>query len=255
MRIESSIVTSLSELRAIEQQRLVEERASLERQRRQEDDARRAAEEARREADEARLRAEREELMRLEIAKAEAEREARLRVEAAEAAERARLQIALDQQRMTEEMELRRVEAAKKRPTWMVAVTAIACLAAVGLTWFAIDRSSRMAEAEHGRSVAIAQAKQADEEKHEAAKKVAVLEQTLVELDEQVGKAQEALITAQNDADRNRAAEELAAAKHRKAEAKKAADQAKAFLDKQIRNTPVDVTKCTDTALGCMPMR
>lgn len=255
MRIESSIVTSLSELRAIEQQRLLDERAALERQRQQEADARRAADQARREAEEAKLRAEREELARIEIARAEAEREARLRVEAAEAAERARLQIALDQQRMAGEMELRRVEAAKKRPTWMVAVTAIACVAAVGLTWFAIDRGSRMADAEKGRNAAIAQAKQADEEKHEAAKKVALLEQGLADLDAQVQKAQKALTEAQNDADRKRAADELAAANHRKWEAKKAADAAKAVLDKQIRNTVIDVSKCTDTALGCMPVK
>ncbi|NVB84291.1 MAG: hypothetical protein HOV81_38295 [Kofleriaceae bacterium] len=254
MRIESSIITSLSELRAIEQQRLVEERSAIERQRQAEADARQAQERARREAEEARVRAEREELMRLEIARAEAEREARLRVEAAEAAERARLQIALDQQRMTEEMELRRVEAAKKRPTWMVAVTAVACMAAVGLTWFAIDRSSRMADAERAKENALALAKQADEEKHEAAKKVGMLEQNLGELDAQVTKAQKALTDAQNDADRKRAAAELVVANQRKWEAKKAADAAKAALDKEIRNTPIDVSKCTGS-LGCMPSK
>jgi hypothetical protein len=255
MRIESSIVTSLSELRTIEQQRLVEERASLERQRQHEAEARRAAEQARREAEEARQRAEREELVRLEIARAEAEREARLRVESAEAAERARLQIALDQQRMTEEMELRRVEVAKKRPTWMVAVTAVACLAAVGLTWFAIDRSSRMAEAERRRNEAIALAMQADVEKHEAAKKVARLEQSLADFEAQVDQAEKDVAAAQNDADRKRAADALAEAKQRKRDARKAADEAKAILDKQIRNTPLDVSNCTGTALGCMPMK
>lgn len=255
MRIESSITTSLSELRAIEQQRLVEERVAVERQRQAEADARQAQERARREAEELRVRAEREALMRLEIAKAEAEREARLRVEAAEAAERARLQIALDQQRMTEEMELRRVEAAKKRPTWMVAVTAIACMAAAGLTWFAIDRSSRMVEADRQRTIAIEMAKQAEAEKHEAAKRVATLELNLAELDAQVEKAQKALTDAQNDADRKRAANELAAANQRKWEAKKAADDAKAALDKEIRARPIDVTGCTDTALGCMPTK
>ena len=49
-----------------------------------------------------------------------------MRVESAEAAERARQQAALEQSRMQQEMDLRRAEVAKKRPTWMLVVTGLA---------------------------------------------------------------------------------------------------------------------------------
>src|SRR3954464_10397781 len=54
-----------------------------------------------------------------------------MRVESAEAAERQRQQAALEQQRLQQEMELRRAEVAKKRPTWMLAVTGIALVGVV----------------------------------------------------------------------------------------------------------------------------
>src|SRR5690606_8448283 len=72
MRVESSIMTSLSELRAIEQQRIADERAARERQRLAEIEARRVAEQARIAAEQARLRAEREERLRIEEARIEA---------------------------------------------------------------------------------------------------------------------------------------------------------------------------------------
>ena len=245
MRIESSIITSLSELRAIEQQRIIEERAAIERRRQAESDARRA--------DEQKLRAEREELMRIEIARAEAEREVRLRVEAAEATERARLQIALDQQRMAEELELRRVEVARKRPTWMLAVTAMACIAAVGLTWFAIDRSNRMAESDHKREVAIAEATQAAQDLKQARTEVEALARTVDGLGDQVTKAEKALLTAQNDADRKKAGEELRAARQRQADARAAKAAAdKALWDKQRKDGFKYDPKCAETAVGCL---
>ena len=66
------------------------------------------------------MRAERDELRRIEDAKIAAEREAWLRVEAASAAERARHAIALEEHRIAQELELRRAEVAKTRPTWML---------------------------------------------------------------------------------------------------------------------------------------
>src|SRR5262245_40732498 len=138
MRIESSILTSLSELREIEQQRIADEHAAIERERAAEREARRAAEQARSDAEAARIGAGRDERLRIEQARVDAEREARLRVEASDAAERTRYQAALEQRRLEEEMQLRRAEILQKRPRWMVAVTALAVVAAVGLGWLAI---------------------------------------------------------------------------------------------------------------------
>src|SRR5260221_10946547 len=126
MRVESSIMTSLGELRDIHQQRIVDERAAFERERAAEVEAKRAAEQAKLDAELDRQRADREAALRIEQARADAEREARLAIEAAQAAERARMQIALEQQRHHDETELRRAEVAKQRPRRMIAVTVIA---------------------------------------------------------------------------------------------------------------------------------
>src|SRR5262249_35614528 len=136
MRIESSILASLSELRAIEQERIADERAAVERARAAEVEAKRVAEQARLDAEQARIRAEREQRMRIEQARLDAEREARMKVMAAEAAERARLETALEHQRVAEELELRRAEIAKKRPTWMLVVTGVALVATIAFGWY-----------------------------------------------------------------------------------------------------------------------
>ncbi|MDX2090632.1 MAG: hypothetical protein SFX73_22425 [Kofleriaceae bacterium] len=139
-RFEGSLMSSLAELRAIEEERIAQERAAViaaaEAKRRAAEEA-----EAKRIADEAaRVAAEREAAIAIERAREAAEREARMRVEATEATERARLVAALEQERLAGELELRRAEVAKKRPTWMVALTVTAVLATGGFAWFAIGR-------------------------------------------------------------------------------------------------------------------
>src|ERR1041384_2324013 len=124
VRSEGSLVASLGELRAIEDQRIADERAGGRgrggRQPRREVEAARLA--AVREAEAARLAAVREAELAAERERAAAEREVRLRIEAEEAAARARHQIALDQQRLVEEIALRREVARRQRPRWMIAV-------------------------------------------------------------------------------------------------------------------------------------
>src|SRR6185436_16701817 len=99
-RTEGSLLASLCELRAIEHQRVADERAAVEaaaQARRHEQETR---ERLARDAETARLAAERDAQLAIEQARADAEREARLRLEAAHAAETARQQIALDHQRL-----------------------------------------------------------------------------------------------------------------------------------------------------------
>ena len=129
---ENSVLFSLRELRTIEESRVKEEedaakeaeqarvRARLDAERRvkDEEDAKvRAAEEA--------ARHEREMTeMRL--------REEQMRIQEAEARARAEHQAKLEASRLQHEMEIRRVEAHKKRPTWLVVTVGVALAAGGG---------------------------------------------------------------------------------------------------------------------------
>lgn len=252
MRIESSIITSLSELRAIEQQRIADERAALEARRAAEIEVQRALEQARADAERARVQAERDERMRIELAKAEAEREVRLRIEAHEASERARHLAQLEERRLAEEMELKRAEVAKKRPTWMIAVTVCAALAAVGLTAFAVNRSQEMADADAAKAKALHERDVAKAEIREAKERLAAIQKEMDALDGQIVALTTQLTDAQTDADRKKAAIALADANERKAEANRRLQAAKDAAWKKKRAEKVDVTGCTDTALGCL---
>lgn len=252
MRIESSIITSLSELRAIEQQRIAEERAAVDRERTEAIEKARAAELARVQAEQAKLQADREERMRIEIARAEAERDARLRVEAHAASERNRLAAELEERRLLEEIALKRAEVAKKRPTWMLVVTGMAALAAVALTVFAIDRSRSMERAQHQQQVAMAEKEKAKEELRAFGARMAALQAEVDEFDAQIVGLQNKLATAQSQADRDRVATELAAANAQKRETQKRLERERLAREKVERERPIDVTGCTSTALGCL---
>lgn len=252
MRIETSIITSLSELREIEKQRIADEKAAAERERNAAIEAKRAAEQAKLDEEEARKRAEREEIIKIQLAQAEAERQVRLRVQAEEAAERARLHAQLEEQRMREELELRRVEVAKKRPTWMIAVTAMAFAAACGLTWFAVERSREKTAADERRNHALLEAKQAQEEQAAMAKKLDELKLAIDEQDKLLTKAQQSLIAAQTKADIAKAKADIDAANKAKALAKQKAWELEQERIRRERLKPVDVRGCTDTAVGCL---
>jgi hypothetical protein len=252
MRIESSIITSLSELRAIEQQRIAEERASVEREKQRVIDEARAKELARVQAENARVEAERSERVRIEQARVDAEREARMRVEAAEAAERMRLAAELEQQRMVAELDLRRAEVAKKRPTWMIAVTAAAFVAAIGLSVFAVSKSQ---DAEQARGQQAQAQRVRDDAKRDLADAVAKLDglQADVEKSDQVlAQLEQRLVAAQSEADRKRVQREVDAEQQRKRELQNriAAEQARQALIK--RREIIDVSKCVGTAVGCL---
>ena len=252
MRVETSIITSLSELRAIEQQRIVDEKAAVEREQRAAVEAKRAAEQTKLDEEEARKRAEREEIIKIQLAQAEAEKQVRLRVQAEEAAERARLQAHLDEIRMREELELRRVEVAKKRPTWMIVVTALAFAAACGLTWFAVQRAREKALADEKSAAAQLTAKQAADEQAKMAKQLDELKLAIDEQDELLAKAQQSLIAAQTKADIAKAKADIDAANKAKAIAKQKAWEIEQARIKKERGQIIDVTGCTDTAVGCL---
>jgi len=251
-RIETSIITSLSELREIEKQRIADEQAAVERARTAEIEAKRAAEQAERDADEARKRAEREEIIKIQLAQAEYERQARLRVQAAEAAERARLQAELDAQRVQAELELRREEVARKRPTWMLAVTGVAFVAALGLGAFAVERSRETERAEQAARVAELQKEQAKRDAEEAQRGLDKLKEESAEIDARIAKAEKAIIDAQNDADRKSLLAQIEADKKAKREADR---QAYDLEQKRIaaeRKRGFDASKCLHGTLDCL---
>ena len=252
MRVETSIMTSLDELRAIQHQRIADEKASFERERKAESDARTAAEQARLAVEETKVREERETILRIEQARVDAEREVRLRVEAAEAAERTRLQMHLEEQRRSDELELRRAEVAKKRPRWMLAVTGIAVCAGLGLTWFAIQRAhdadaanAITARAEKERAIAMAELEQS----HEALSK---LTGGLDALQEKLVAAQKAVGEAQNDADWKHAADIAQDTARKEREMRDAIAREKKKQEDIIRHNGLDMAKCTSTATGCL---
>lgn len=164
-------MTSLAELRAIEEERVAAERAAVIEVAAARERARRAAEAQVRAAHDAEVAAARAAVIAREREREAAERAARVTIEAAEAAERARLEAALAQARLVGELALRRDTMARQRPTWMVAVTAAALVAAAGLGWYAVDRQRASAvaiaarqDAERARATAREEAAQAGRE-------------------------------------------------------------------------------------------
>src|SRR5258706_10509284 len=120
-----------------------------------------------------------------------------MRVESAEASERQRNQAAIEQQRLQHEMEIRRAEVAKKRPTWMLAVTGLALVAAVGLVFFAIQRKKDSDEAAERTAIAERAAAAAVKDAAEAKEKLEKVEKDMDDLTNQINKAINDLAVAQ----------------------------------------------------------
>jgi hypothetical protein len=146
-RQQESVLASLSELKAIEEERVADELAAVRAAELARVAAREAEERAKLEAEAAKRREEHEAALAIETARLNAEREARMKIEATEAQERARQQAILAETRLAQEMELRRAEVAKKRPTWMLVVTGIATIAAFVLIYVAIDSTRKSEQA------------------------------------------------------------------------------------------------------------
>jgi uncharacterized protein YhaN len=251
---ENSVLFSLRELRQIEENRVQEEEHAVRSAEQARATAAQEAERRRREAEEAKAREERDELLRIEQARENAEREARMRVESAEATERQRQQAALEQQRLQQEMELRRAEVAKKRPTWMLVVTGLAIVGTIAAGIFAVhligssaaDRAAKE-KAERARDQAVQEAKEAQE-------KVEKLSNDLADLDKKVNTAVNGVVAAQNDADRKAAAANLATLQQQKRDMEQRIAAAKAAADKANRAKGVHLSQeCLDNPLakGC----
>ena len=251
MATEHSVLSSLGELRAIEQERIASERAEIERAKLEVVEIAKAEEAARREAEEAKLRAEREERIRVAEARAAAERDARLRAEAVEAAERARIAAQIQERRLAEEMALRREVIAKQRPRWMVAVTAIAIVGALGFGAFAYTSAQRTAEANRLHDQAIADREAAKQQAHELAVKVEAAQRDLDEVQQKIDRSLDEIRRIQDHEQLVAAQKHLAELAEEKRIAQKKIDDANAAKAKQDRDKPVDMHKCQGV-LGCI---
>jgi len=252
MRIESSIMSSLSELKAIHHERIADEQASFERARMAEIEARRAAEDAVRAAADAKLREEREARVRIEEARVAAEREARLKLEAAEAGARARYAAELEQQRQLQETELRRAEIAKQRPKWMIAVTGVAIAAGLALGAFAIQSARDAAAARDQQAIADHEKQVAKDQAAQARIELEGLEKTMDASDAKLVALTKSLQLAQNDADRARIKHEIDEQNKKAAADRRRLDDIAAKKWKHDRDHPLDQSNCVDTPLGCL---
>ena len=210
---ENSVLFSLRELRDIEQTRVRSEEEQ--RLHNQEAERRRIDDERRRVEDERRRREE-EERMQFEQLERQ-RREEDLRLQEAERRARIEAEANLEQQRMAHEMELRRHEISKKRPTWLLAVIGVLVVlgAGAGVLGYQANEKSKAQEA---RAI-IAQKELAALQMQQAE-----LNAEINKLNQQIGDAQAKLATATTAEEKEAAQQELA---NLNAEAKRKKDRKK----------------------------
>ncbi len=250
-RPETSVLFSLRELRGLEDERR-EREARLVRDAEAARLAERIAVALReREAIAAAERAERDERLRIVESREAAERAARIAVEQAEATERARLAAQLEEQRFAQELELRRAEVAKKRPTWMLVVTGIAVFAAMGLIWFAVQRQhasdesqaeTEQAQRDKAAAVALAEKARGDLDR---------MDKDLAALDGRVKDAIADVIRDQTAYERQQAAKHLADLQHQEAELRERRAKEKAAEELRIRRLGLQISgECANSSLS-----
>lgn len=252
---ENSVLFSLRELRQIEENRVQEEEHAVRTAEEMRLAAQQEAERRRQEAADAKVREERDAAFQIEQARENAEREARMRVESVEATERQRQQAALEQARLQQEMELRRAEVAKKRPTWMLVVTGFAIvgvviIAVLGYQW----NSSRNDSEEETKQAKIDKAK-AEKIALDAQEQLDRLQRDLSDMEKKVNGAVESVMSAQNDADRANANAKLRALQKEKYEMEQRIAAAKAAAARAERKAGVKVSaecQANPLAKGCM---
>ncbi|CAN5456258.1 hypothetical protein BH11MYX1_BH11MYX1_34140 [soil metagenome] len=251
MRPETSIVTSLDELRSLHLQRLENERARDAREQLATVEATRTREAAARASADVKVREERAALLALETARAAAEREARLRIEVGEAAERARHQGELDAERQRHELEIRREEARRRRPRWMIAVTALAVCGGLALAYVAVG-AARDANAAHERTIAAEQrAREAKESARQSEAQLAAMSTDLEGVYTKLEAAKRALQVATDADARKRAQLAIDEANRSAIEHQRKLDAWKAAEDWKQRHDGLHQDNCVGTALGC----
>ena len=246
---EHSVVASLAELRMIEEQRVADERAAL-----RDAEAARVAATVR--AEQTRVaeraghdQAERAHVLAVETARVTAEREARIRVECAAMAERDRLAHARDTHREACEHALARETALRQRPTWMVAVTVIATLAAGVMVYVGLERRAESHASDARRVLAEAETSVAKEARAAAIAQLDDTQARLAQLSSRVAAAEAQLAISNTAADREAAQAALAHQRAALAAERARLDKLRADRERAERLGGVDVTDCVGTSL------
>jgi preprotein translocase subunit SecF len=145
-------------------------------------------------------------------------REEQMRIQETEARARAEHQAQIEAARLQHEMEIRRVEAHKKRPVWLVITVSVAVVAAIIAIVLTVQSSNEKDKAERARIEAQEAERKANEDKKKAeeAQRLAELEVEgfrvkLSELSKQMDDADRDLLAANNQADRDKVAARQAA--------------------------------------------
>jgi hypothetical protein len=249
-RTEESLASSLNALRAIEHERVADERAAVEAALQAKQRAREAAESKTREIEAGRIAAERAAQLAAERARAEAEHQEQLRLSAAEAVERARRLVALDEKRLDEELALRRVIALRTRPRWMIAVTCMAMIAALAAGWVALEARGDMAAAIEDRNHAIDARTSAQAQARESEAATDRLTHEISELEAKIEAAIRRGITDQGDADRRRSLDQLRRLQRQRAEIVARQRQAEQDRRNNERRAPLVVpATCRNNAI------
>lgn len=230
---ESSVLFSLRELQRIERSRVEEEAAADARRRAAAaSERRRAEEEARREEGERARRADALAAHEREMASMRL-REERIRIQEAEALARADLQAQLEAHRLEQEMEIRRVEASRKRPTWLVITVGFAVVAAGIAIAIMVQKSNAEAVAQHARRDAEARQHQMAEEVNGFRKQLRELEQEQADLKAQQDEAKRQLAAANTQAARDQIAARQAELDARAADVRRRQAAAQAVIEKR----------------------
>jgi hypothetical protein len=238
---ENSVLVSLRELRTIEDTRV---RSEEEQRLQARADERRRIEEERRRVEAERERREHEERQRLEELERQRREEA-LRLQEAEQRARIQAQAALEQQRLAQEMELRRHEISKKRPTWLLAVVGVLVVLGGGLgVWGYQTYQAGQQARDHARL--------ASQQLEEQRQQLLALAAEIETLNQQIGDAETRLAkatTADEKAAAQKRLDNLNAEAARKRNRKRAVEDAgKPNGDKRT----IEMSKaCRNLPLGC----
>ncbi|HUH01066.1 MAG TPA: hypothetical protein VML75_03665 [Kofleriaceae bacterium] len=155
-----------------------------------------------------------------------------MRLQESEARARVEAQAKLEQDRLVQEMELRRLEANKKRPTGLIVAAVLLVFVVGGLAWFLI------ASQKESDSKLAKEREQARQAQVELERKLDALQQDLDTLNEEMAKAQETINNQHATQEEREAAQERL--KQLQDRAKNTRDRIKNTKPKT--NTPKDNT-------------
>ncbi len=247
-RKESSVLFSLRELQTIEEERVSEEAQSaiqaaenIRVAKEAEVQAVRDAEEARRQATELAERQARDEVERKQ-------REEQMRLEDSERRARVDAQAMIEQQRMAKEMELKVMEAKRKKPAWIIAAVG-AVVFVGGVAFFLKNQSDNRAEAKAAEQAQALAAADAKKEIRALAAASAQLESDTAANNEAIDKALKAVDAAVGAEAKTQAAKDLKARRDeatRLAGVRKAQAQAAAKAKKKAERKKYN--KCANSS-------